>query len=69
MTTMSKVENEDVEECEEFCYLDSTVNKDGGCDREIMIRLDNVQWTWLLVHLGGWGEPGQVGVEYTSIKV
>ena len=30
---------EEVEECGEFCYLGSTIGNDGGCDREITIRL------------------------------
>jgi len=33
------VENEVLQECEEFCYLGSTINQDGGCEREITIRL------------------------------
>ena len=40
-TTTGKITigTEEVEECREFCYLGSTINNDGGCDREITIRL------------------------------
>jgi len=34
-----RVGQEELKECEEFCYLGSTLDNDGGCDREIMIRL------------------------------
>jgi len=34
-----KVESEILQECEEFCYLGSTISDDGGCVREIIIRL------------------------------
>jgi len=33
------VESEQLEECEEFCYLRSVVTNDGRRDREIDIRL------------------------------
>ena len=29
----------EAEECGEFCYLGITISNDGGCDREITIRL------------------------------
>jgi hypothetical protein len=40
-TTTNKIQvgGEELEECQEFCYLGSTINQDGGCEREIMIRL------------------------------
>ena len=31
--------DEKVDSCEEFCYLRSTIDREGGSDREIMIRL------------------------------
>lgn len=30
---------DEVDACEEFCYLGSTIDREGGSDREIMIRL------------------------------
>jgi len=40
-TTAAKIRIgcEELDECEKFCYLGSIINNDGGCDREIMIRL------------------------------
>jgi hypothetical protein len=34
-----RIGHEELEECDEFCYLGSTINNDGRCDSEIMIRL------------------------------
>ena len=35
-----------LEECDEFCYLHSTINNEDGCDREIMIRLGKANSTF-----------------------
>jgi len=63
--TTIKVGMEEIEKCEEFCYQESIISKDGGCDREIMIRLGKAN-----VRLGGWGEPGEACRSIsTSVKV
>jgi len=28
-----------LQDCEEFCYLGSTISQDGGCEKEVLIRL------------------------------
>jgi len=43
-----KVGQEELEECDEFCYLGSTIGNDA------------FGWARQMVHLDGWGESGQV---------
>jgi hypothetical protein len=45
-TVKIKVGSQEVEECQEFCYLGSTINNDGGCDREIVVRLGKANSTF-----------------------
>jgi len=41
-----KVESKEIEECQEFCYLGSTITNDGGCDRRFWY-----DWVKPTVHL------------------
>jgi len=42
-----KVGSKEIEECHEFCYLGSTINNYGGCDREILVRLGKANSTFV----------------------
>jgi len=35
----------EIEECHEFCDLGSTITNDGGCDRDILVRLGKANST------------------------
>jgi len=59
-----KVGQEELEECDEFCYLGSTIGNDGGCDREITIRLGKAN--------GAFGRLGRIWASRnisTQVKV
>jgi len=55
-----KIGSKQIEKCQEFSYLDSTITNDGVCDNEILVRLGKANST------GGWtvgenlGEPEDI---------
>jgi len=45
-TGKEEVGSKEIEECHKVCYLGGTITNDGGCAREILIRLGKVNSTF-----------------------
>jgi len=41
-----KVGSKEIEECHQFCYLGSIITNDGGCHREILVRMGKANSTF-----------------------